>query len=120
MIKNKAEGSMIRKTYNLGREFRLTLYNEGQETRDGKLKIRYRFSENGKAIFTGDNFRAGYGMTSPKRIACDLLAFLTLRPGDTDPEFFEDYTLEQLEFSRRSDMEYLQAEFAESLNVEHL
>ena len=29
-----------------------------------------------------------------------VLAFLSLKPGDTDPEFFEDYTPEQLAFAR--------------------
>ena len=30
-----------------------------------------------------------------------LLAFLSLKPGDTDPEYFEGYTPEQLEFARQ-------------------
>jgi hypothetical protein len=29
-----------------------------------------------------------------------VLAFLSLKPGDTDPEYFEGYTLEQLAFAR--------------------
>jgi hypothetical protein len=29
-----------------------------------------------------------------------VLAFLSLRPGDTDPEYFEGYTPEQLAFAR--------------------
>ena len=29
-----------------------------------------------------------------------LLAFLSLKPGDTDPEYFEGYTPEQLAFAR--------------------
>jgi hypothetical protein len=28
-----------------------------------------------------------------------LLSFLTLRPGDTDAEYFENYTQEQLDFA---------------------
>ena len=37
----------------------------------------------------------------------DLLGFLTLRPGDTDSDYFEEYTPEQMAFAESYDCECL-------------
>ena len=69
----------------------------------GKSILRYRMvqHENGKAhvLFQGEDFHCSpmYAIDSDKALA-SLLAFLTLRPGDTDPEYFEKYTEKQLAY----------------------
>lgn len=65
----------------------------------GRSLYRYTMTVNGELIFKGDD----YG-TSPMFDAhsldslIGLLGFLTVKPGDTDDEYFEDYTQEQLDF----------------------
>jgi hypothetical protein len=50
-------------------------------------------------LFTGSDFSCapGHATDSDDSIAA-LLGFLTLRPGDTDAEYFEAYTPEQLAY----------------------
>lgn len=73
-------------------------------TISGKDRISYRLKlhENGKTrvIFQGDDFGASplHAIDSDETCAA-LLGFLTLRPGDTDKEYFENYTPEQMEFA---------------------
>ena len=63
-------------------------------------------------IFTGEDF-CGSPMNADDSDAtvASLLGFLTLRPGDTDPEYFERYTPAQLDFC---------AQHAEALSLEAL
>jgi len=88
----------------MGPRFALSLYYLGGE------RIGYRFSECGhpetgagrsrRVIFEGSAYRP-----SPLRsIDGDysmqgLLSFLTLRPGDTDREYFDRYTPAQMAFA---------------------
>ena len=50
-------------------------------------------------LFEGEDFGCSplHAIDSDETIAA-LLGFLTLRPGDTDSEYFADYTPRQLEF----------------------
>lgn len=66
----------------------------------GQTKIGYEMrTPAGEVLFTGDDF-AG----SPLRAddsddtLRELIGFLTLRPGDTDPDYFDGYTEDQLAF----------------------
>jgi hypothetical protein len=57
------------------------------------------FTPTGGLLFSG----ADYGCSPMHAIDSDetlrsLLGFLTLRPGDTDAEYFKDYTQDQLDF----------------------
>lgn len=70
-------------------------------TRGGRTCIGYTFSDpSGAVLFAGEDFR-------PSPMHADdsdatlrgLLGFLTLRPGDTDAEYFADYTPAQLAFA---------------------
>jgi len=62
-----------------------------------------------RTIFEGDDF----GCSPVQAIDSDevlrgILGFLTLRPGDTDEEWFERYTSEQMAFAESADAEMLQ------------
>jgi hypothetical protein len=75
----------------------------------GKYIIRYSFTNpKGEVLFEGEDFAC-----SPMHLidgdGClrSLLTFLTLRPGDTDREYFDNYTEKQMAFAE-GDAEYLQ------------
>lgn len=52
-----------------------------------------------RAVFDGRDFCPGPLSRYWDRCAIrDLVTFLTLMPGDTDPEYFEKYTPEQLDY----------------------
>lgn len=69
--------------------------------RGGKDMIGYRFTApDGKVLFEGEDFGNSplHAMDSDESLR-SLMTFLTLRPGDTDPDWFDGYTPEQLEFA---------------------
>ena len=73
-----------------------------------RAKVAYRLTRlsDNKSIFEGEDFSP-----SPQHsvdgieAVCGLLGFLTLKPGDTDQEYFDDYTPEQLEWCQGNDAE---------------
>jgi hypothetical protein len=76
--------------------------------KNGQNYIGYEFFDrNGTVLFTGEDF--GHSpmdaIDSDETLRC-LLGFLTLRPGDTDSEYFENYTPEQMSFAE-TEAEYL-------------
>lgn len=86
--------------------YRLRMWDAGEKW-DGRQRrnyVRYEFSDpSGKVIFSGDD----YGTSPMQAIDSDesvrgLLRFLTLKPGDTDDEYFEEYTPEQKEFAENA------------------
>lgn len=61
-------------------------------------------------LFQGDDFSTPYGVDPESDEAvCGLMGFLTLKPGDTDDEYFEKYNSTQLAYAE---------EYAESLSLE--
>lgn len=82
--------------------YTLTLEYKGLRTTDHRSKVGYTLTKEGETdpIFSGEDFSPSpcYEPEGPKSAAA-LLCFLTLREGDTDPEYFEDYTPRQTEFS---------------------
>ena len=80
----------------------------------GKWVLAYKLDqvENHKAvtIFEGSDFHCSpcYAVDSDGAVEC-LMGFLTLRPGDTDAEYFKDYTEAQKNFC---------SQHAESLSCE--
>lgn len=69
--------------------------------RNGKDQIGYRFMDpSGKTLFEGEDFGNSplHAVDSDQTLR-SLLTFITLRPGDTDREWFDGYTPEQLEFA---------------------
>ncbi len=84
-----------------GRVWRLTTWDTGRQDRRGQAYIGYRLvSPEGRAIFEGEDF-AGSPMNADDSDATlrALLGFLTLKLGDTDSKYFDDYTPEQLAFA---------------------
>jgi hypothetical protein len=78
-------------------------------TRNGRTCIAYELREpSGDVLFAGDDFRPSplHADESDKALRA-LLGFLTLRPGDTDREYFADYTARQLAFAKSSACELL-------------
>jgi hypothetical protein len=54
-----------------------------------------------RVLFAGDDIHLSAGTcTDSDRAVAEVLGWLTLKPGDTDEEFFKDYTAEQLDFAR--------------------
>jgi hypothetical protein len=89
----------------LGPSFRLYLYDtdrpSGRYAMRNLLAYELRQHEHGKTtvLFSGEDFSPScmHADDSDETIAA-LLGFLTLRPGDTDSEYFEHYTDEQRQF----------------------
>jgi hypothetical protein len=86
----------------MGPRFALTVWDTGRAV-GGKCQLGYRLtrSENGqrRTLFEGEDFCASplHAVDSDETVEA-LMGFLTLRPGDTDAEYFEAYTPEQLAF----------------------
>jgi len=82
-----------------GPTFTLRLYYIGLP--DNRIGYRLTQHEHGvtSLLFEGDDFRVSplYAHDSDAAVN-HLMTFLTLRPGDTDREYFAKYTPEQLDY----------------------
>lgn len=80
----------------------LSLWDTFKTDSYGKSILAYELAapNGGEATFKGADFHCSpmYPIDSDDALR-SLLGFLTLRPGDTDSEYFEDYTAAQLEFA---------------------
>lgn len=66
-----------------------------------KSKLAYEmFAEDGELLFSGEDLGCSpmHATDSDESIRA-LLGFLTLKPGDTDADYFKDYTPRQMEFA---------------------
>lgn len=94
----------------MGPVFTLTTWDTGRRDNRGSTYQRYRLSMDGKPLFEGDDYSPSPTHASDGDAAIGaLLGLLTMRPGDTDTDYFKDYTPEQLEFA---------SQHAESLSCE--
>ena len=87
----------------------LRTWDSGRTDHMDKTILRYEFRDpRGFILFAGSDFACSpmRAIDSDETIGA-LLGFLTLRPGDTDREYFENYTPEQMDFAQ-GDAEYLQ------------
>ena len=86
------------KPYRSGPRFSLTLVDIGHRECIGYILCQH---EHGKtaALFEGQDFRPSplHAWDSDDTVAA-IMGFLTLRLGDTDREYFDDYTAEQIAF----------------------
>jgi hypothetical protein len=82
-------------------DYRLELCDTFRLDYYGKCVLAYRFFHRGRLLFPGADFHCSplHAVDADATVA-GVLAFLSLKPGDTDPEYFEDYTPEQLAFAR--------------------
>src|SRR5262245_1725786 len=85
-----------------GYGFRLELFDTYQTDRFGKSVLAYQFFHGDKLVFEGADFCSSpmHAIDSDETVG-GLLAFLSLRPGDTDPEYFESYSPDQLDWCKR-------------------
>lgn len=79
----------------------------------GRYKLAYRLSmssSNGSdvVLFEGEDYSCAVAPDSNEAVE-GLMGFLTLKPGDTDEDYFAKYTPEQLDYCRR---------YAEALSCE--
>jgi len=88
------------RTWQAGR-FRLELFDTGRQDWRGQGRLAYTFTDGGKVIFEGSDFCGSplHADDSDQTLAA-LLGFLSLRPGNTDREYFDNYTPEQLDWAR--------------------
>jgi len=88
-----------------GPGFTLRTYSTNRNDRRGCEYIAYTLTSSEapeSPIFEGADFNAGpcHCIDSDEAIN-SLMGFLTLRRGDTDADYFENYTAAQLEFSEQ-------------------
>lgn len=88
--------------------FGLRMYDTGHASGMGRSTLSYRFADRGKVIFKGDDYGCSpcHAIDSLAAVY-DLLSFLSLRPGDTDVEYFDDYTPTQMEWCQSGRAEEL-------------
>ncbi|MFD1935113.1 hypothetical protein ACFSKW_26925 [Nonomuraea mangrovi] len=71
-----------------------------ERTSDGRIRWRYRLTRKRRVIFSASDIYSSVGaMLSTAELvnaARTVLAFLTLDAGDTDADYFTDYTKAQL------------------------
>jgi hypothetical protein len=77
------------------------LFDTYQSDRYHKPILAYRLHDGGRLIFEGADFHCSplHAIDSDETVA-GLLSFLSLQPGDTDPESFSSCTLQQLEWAK--------------------
>jgi hypothetical protein len=94
----------------MGPVFRLVTWDTGRTGYGGKSLLGYLLTMDGRALFEGEDFGCSpmHAIDSDEAIE-GLMGFLTLRPGDTDPDYFAGYSAEQLAYC---------AEHAEALACE--
>lgn len=65
----------------------------------GGNTIQYQLTMNGLTLFKGKDFNCSplHAIDSDDCVK-DLMSFLTLRPGDTDKEYFDNYSDAQLDY----------------------
>ena len=88
--------------------FTLRLWDIYSRDWRGQTVLAYELKDGRKVIFSGDDF-AGSPMHADdsRETVASLLGFLTLKPGDTDREYFDKYTKDQLAWRESSRCEEL-------------
>jgi hypothetical protein len=85
-------------------EWRIRTYYAGFDSFSGKTRLGYEFGRVGESpLFAGEDFYCSplHAEDSDESVR-SLLGFLTLRRGDTDAEYFADYSDAQVRFSEES------------------
>lgn len=97
----------------MGPEFRLILFNYPL-TYDGTMSYKLDMNENDKwvELFSGHEYCPKSCLNNKNDLIEDIMSWLTLRPGDTDSDYFKDYTELQLEYCKK----YAETLYAEVLD----
>ena len=82
-----------------GPRFALTMWATDRIDQRGQTTIGYRLNMGRQTLFTGEDFNGSpmHADDSDATVKA-LMGFLTLCPGDTDREYFDTYTPEQMDF----------------------
>lgn len=81
---------------------------------DGKWKLGYQLRINRKVIFDGNDFYNSplHSVDSIETVKT-ILSFLTLKSGDTDSEYFDNYNQAQLDFIESQQCEMIRLYLAD-------
>lgn len=102
MTRDSSNGRDILRTWwdRSGLRVKVVLWATSRTDYRGQTIIGYALTCKGHVVFTGEDF-AGSPMHADDSNAtlASLLTFLALRPGDTDRDYFDAYTPEQMAFA---------------------
>lgn len=74
----------------------------------GRNYLQYQLIDNGEIIFMGDDFSSSpLDEVESEESVMALLGFLTCQLGDTDDDYFKDYTPQQLDWIESQECEDL-------------
>lgn len=93
--------------------FEVRLYDLGEPSSHlGHTSVGYELERDGTVLFQGRDFRVpGHVAIDSDKALESLMSFLCLQAGDTDAEFFDNYTPEQLAFrDEEAESLYLEVE----------
>ena len=80
--------------------FAMALRQDIEDTRKaGRMSYEYDVETPTGVRFIGSQYRPSLMAKDDTEILDGLLAYICLRPGDTDKEYFDSYTPEQLEWT---------------------
>jgi len=100
----------------IGGVFELKMWATSRTDNRGQTIIAYDFRRVGtdEPIFAAEDFAGSPMHSDDSDDAVEaLLGFLTLRPGDTDQDYFDNYTKEQMDFCLSQQCETMQFEASE-------
>lgn len=80
--------------------FTLEVYDENRRDERGAPVTGYRLTQYPDRIVLFDGAdHSGWGAVDSEATAESIMSFLTLKPGDTDAEYFDRYTPIQMQFA---------------------
>lgn len=90
-------------------DYTVSLEATSRRAKTGQIKTKYSLTDpHGKVVFSGSDLGCSpLNTPESKENAVALLSFLTLRKGDTDEGYFDNYTPEQLAWIDTDDCENL-------------
>lgn len=99
-------------TYTFGTrngDYTVSLAATDKRAKTGQIKTKYSLTDpKGTVVFSGSDLGCSpLNTPESKENAVALLSFLTLRKGDTDEDYFDGYTPEQLAWIDTDDCEDL-------------
>lgn len=97
--------------------FKLDLYETSGIPFGGRVRYPYKFYDQDKVIFEGQGFSPSpmFAADSLDSVFA-LLSYFALQEGDTDSEYFQDYTREQIAWrdsGRAEELSYFVYDFEE-------
>jgi hypothetical protein len=89
--------------------YRLLVWDDHTRYSTGQYRVRYAFflPRARKPLFLGECGVAPHDPIDSDAALVGILGWLTLKPGDTDADFFADYTPDQLDWCQSSEAQEL-------------